>query len=198
MIYFLIVVAVGGTTTITGPFSPALLLGVADVAGKYYVPAIGGFIIYTIMVAVLIFRPQGLFARVTAADMTSLAAGARVATADRRCALVAKPAGAGRNSCSGSSPSRSSGSAEPHLLFNEIAILGAARVVDRSRSRLCRHRHARPGRVLRPWRLYRWADGQARQGTFPWSDPLLGLLGAARCRLCRLSSRAFSFCAAPI
>jgi branched-chain amino acid transport system permease protein len=65
MIYFLIVIAVGGTTTITGPFLSALLLGVADVAGKYYVPAIGGFIIYTIMVAVLIFRPQGLFGRVT-------------------------------------------------------------------------------------------------------------------------------------
>jgi branched-chain amino acid transport system permease protein len=65
MIYFLIVIAVGGTTTITGPFFSALLLGVADVAGKYYVPAIGGFIIYTIMVLVLIFRPQGLFGRVT-------------------------------------------------------------------------------------------------------------------------------------
>ena len=63
MIYFLIVISVGGTTTITGPFFASLLLGVADVTGKYYVPAIGGFIIYTIMVAVLILRPQGLFAR---------------------------------------------------------------------------------------------------------------------------------------
>ena len=63
MIYFLIVISVGGTTTITGPFFASLLLGVADVAGKYYVPAIGGFIIYTIMVAVLILRPQGLFTR---------------------------------------------------------------------------------------------------------------------------------------
>ena len=52
-----------GTTTITGPFLAAILLGVADVAGKYYVPAVGGFIIYTIMVLVLILRPQGLFAR---------------------------------------------------------------------------------------------------------------------------------------
>ncbi|HEY8579420.1 MAG TPA: branched-chain amino acid ABC transporter permease, partial [Beijerinckiaceae bacterium] len=63
MIYFLIVIAVGGATTITGPFFASLLLGVADVGGKYFVPAIGGFIIYTIMVAVLIFRPQGLFTR---------------------------------------------------------------------------------------------------------------------------------------
>lgn len=63
MIYFLIVVSVGGVTTISGPFLASLLLGVADVAGKYYIPAVGGFIIYTIMVAVLILRPQGLFSR---------------------------------------------------------------------------------------------------------------------------------------
>ena len=63
MIFFLIVISIGGTTTITGPFFASILLGVADVAGKYFVPAIGGFIIYTIMVAVLIFRPQGLFTR---------------------------------------------------------------------------------------------------------------------------------------
>ena len=63
MIYFLIVISVGGTTTITGPFYASLLLGIADVAGKYYVPEIGGFIIYTIMVAVLILRPQGLFTK---------------------------------------------------------------------------------------------------------------------------------------
>jgi branched-chain amino acid transport system permease protein len=31
--------------------------------GKYYVPALGGFIIYIVLVAVLVFRPQGLFAR---------------------------------------------------------------------------------------------------------------------------------------
>jgi branched-chain amino acid transport system permease protein len=63
MFYFLIVIAVGGTTTITGPFFASLLLGFADVAGKYYVPAAGGFIIYTLMVVVLILRPQGLFTR---------------------------------------------------------------------------------------------------------------------------------------
>jgi len=38
MIYFLIVVAVGGTSSITGPLLAALLLGIADVAGKYYIP----------------------------------------------------------------------------------------------------------------------------------------------------------------
>lgn len=63
MIYFLIVVTVGGTSSITGPFMASLLLGIGDVAGKYYVPSIGAFVIYTIMIVVLIWRPQGLFAR---------------------------------------------------------------------------------------------------------------------------------------
>ena len=63
MIYFLIVVTVGGATTITGPFLASLLLGIADVAGKYYVPQFGAFVIYTFMLVVLVLRPQGLFAR---------------------------------------------------------------------------------------------------------------------------------------
>jgi branched-chain amino acid transport system permease protein len=66
MIYFLIVVTVGGTSSITGPFIASLLLGIGDVAGKYYVPKFGAFVIYTIMIVVLIWRPQGLFARATA------------------------------------------------------------------------------------------------------------------------------------
>ncbi len=63
MIYFLIVVTVGGTSSITGPFFASLLLGIGDVAGKYYVPTLGSFVIYTIMIVVLIWRPQGLFSR---------------------------------------------------------------------------------------------------------------------------------------
>jgi len=63
MIYFLIVVTVGGTSTISGPFFAAMLLGVADVAGKYLVPQLGAFIIYALMVVLLITRPHGLFAR---------------------------------------------------------------------------------------------------------------------------------------
>jgi branched-chain amino acid transport system permease protein len=66
MIYFLIVVTVGGTSSITGPFIASLLLGIGDVAGKYYVPQFGAFIIYIIMIVVLIWRPQGLFSRAVA------------------------------------------------------------------------------------------------------------------------------------
>jgi branched-chain amino acid transport system permease protein len=66
MIYFLIVVAVGGTSSITGPLLASIMLGLGDVAGKYYVPKLGAFVIYTIMIIVLLWRPQGLFARSTA------------------------------------------------------------------------------------------------------------------------------------
>jgi branched-chain amino acid transport system permease protein len=62
MVYFLIVVAVGGASSITGPFLASLLLGIADVAGKYYVPDLGAFVIYSVMLVVLLLRPQGLFA----------------------------------------------------------------------------------------------------------------------------------------
>lgn len=63
MVYFLIVVSVGGTSSMFGPLAASILLGVADVVGKYYVPSLGGFIIYIVLVAVLVLRPQGLFSR---------------------------------------------------------------------------------------------------------------------------------------
>ena len=63
MVYFLIVCAVGGTSSITGPLVAALLLGIADVMGKYYLPKLGAFIVYVLMIAILLWRPQGLFSR---------------------------------------------------------------------------------------------------------------------------------------
>jgi branched-chain amino acid transport system permease protein len=63
LIYFLIVVTVGGTSSITGPFVASILLGIGDVAGKYYLPTLSAFVIYCIMIVMLLWRPQGLFAR---------------------------------------------------------------------------------------------------------------------------------------
>jgi branched-chain amino acid transport system permease protein len=63
LIYFLIVVTVGGTSSITGPFVASILLGIGDVMGKYYVPTLSAFVIYSIMIVMLLWRPQGLFAR---------------------------------------------------------------------------------------------------------------------------------------
>lgn len=63
MVYFLIVVAVGGAGTIRGPLLAALVLGVFDVAGKYYAPNVGAFMIYGLMVVLLLLFPRGLIVR---------------------------------------------------------------------------------------------------------------------------------------
>jgi branched-chain amino acid transport system permease protein len=65
MVYFLLVVAVGGAGTIKGALVAAIILGVFDVAGKYYVPQIGAFVIYFLMVVLLLLFPAGLFGRRT-------------------------------------------------------------------------------------------------------------------------------------
>jgi branched-chain amino acid transport system permease protein len=65
MVYFLLVVAVGGAGTIKGPLFAALILGIFDVAGKYYVPEIGAFVIYFLMVVLLLLFPTGLLGRRT-------------------------------------------------------------------------------------------------------------------------------------
>ena len=63
LVYVLIVVAVGGLGSIGGSFAAALLLGVSDMAGKYYFPWLGAFVIYLVMVALLMWRPMGLFGK---------------------------------------------------------------------------------------------------------------------------------------
>jgi branched-chain amino acid transport system permease protein len=63
IVYFLIVVAVGGSGSIKGSLVAALILGVCDVAGKYYVPQAGAFVIYAVMIVMLLLRPQGLYGR---------------------------------------------------------------------------------------------------------------------------------------
>jgi branched-chain amino acid transport system permease protein len=61
--YFLIVVAVGGLGSIRGPFVAALLLGIADTGFKYLLPEFGAFFIYALTMAILLWRPRGLFGR---------------------------------------------------------------------------------------------------------------------------------------
>jgi len=60
LVYFLLVVVVGGAGTIAGPLVASIVLGVFDVAGKYYVPQAGAFVIYALMVALLLLFPGGL------------------------------------------------------------------------------------------------------------------------------------------
>jgi branched-chain amino acid transport system permease protein len=63
LVYVLIVVAVGGLGSIGGSFAAAVLLGISDMAGKYYFPWLGAFLIYLVMVALLMWRPAGLFGK---------------------------------------------------------------------------------------------------------------------------------------
>lgn len=63
LIYVLIVVSVGGLGSIGGSFAAAAVLGISDVAGKYYVPQLGAFLIYLVMVGLLMWRPSGLFGK---------------------------------------------------------------------------------------------------------------------------------------
>lgn len=61
LVYFMIVVAVGGLGSLSGPFIAALLIGIADTATKYWFPELGAFLIYAATIGLLLWRPQGLF-----------------------------------------------------------------------------------------------------------------------------------------
>jgi branched-chain amino acid transport system permease protein len=63
LVYFLIVVAVGGLGSLRGPFIAALVIGITDTACKYWVPQFGAFFIYLATIAILLWRPAGLFGR---------------------------------------------------------------------------------------------------------------------------------------
>ena len=63
LVLFLMVVCVGGAGTIIGPFVAALVVGVVDMVGKYYLPEAGAFLIYVFMVVTLLLRPHGLIPR---------------------------------------------------------------------------------------------------------------------------------------
>jgi branched-chain amino acid transport system permease protein len=63
LVYFIIVVAVGGLGSIRGPFVAALLIGGADTGFKYLLPGLGAFFIYALTMVLLLWRPQGLFGR---------------------------------------------------------------------------------------------------------------------------------------
>jgi branched-chain amino acid transport system permease protein len=63
LVYFLIVVAVGGLGRVTGVFFASLLIGVLDFALKLYIPKGGTVFIFALAILLLLLRPQGLFGR---------------------------------------------------------------------------------------------------------------------------------------
>ncbi len=64
LVYFLIVVAVGGLGSVKGPFLAALLLGIGDSACKILAPEFGGIFVYVALFILLLIRPNGLFGRI--------------------------------------------------------------------------------------------------------------------------------------
>jgi branched-chain amino acid transport system permease protein len=63
LVYFLIVVSVGGLGRLTGVFFAALLIGVLDFILKFKYPQGGTMFIYALALVLLLWRPQGLFGR---------------------------------------------------------------------------------------------------------------------------------------
>ena len=63
LVYVLIVVSVGGLGSIAGSFAAAIVLGISDIIGKYYIPQLGAFLIYLVMITLLMWRPLGLLGR---------------------------------------------------------------------------------------------------------------------------------------
>jgi branched-chain amino acid transport system permease protein len=63
LIFVLIVVSIGGLGSIIGSLVAAILIGIVDITGKYYLPDFGAFLIYLFMVGVLMWRPSGLFGK---------------------------------------------------------------------------------------------------------------------------------------
>jgi branched-chain amino acid transport system permease protein len=63
LVYFLIVVSVGGLGSVRGPFLAALLLGIGDTACRILAPQVGAFFVYVALFLILLARPRGLFGR---------------------------------------------------------------------------------------------------------------------------------------
>jgi branched-chain amino acid transport system permease protein len=63
LVFFLIVVAVGGLGQVTGVFYASILIGVLDFALKLYVPKGGTMFIFALTILLLLWRPQGLFGK---------------------------------------------------------------------------------------------------------------------------------------
>ncbi|HCX32205.1 MAG TPA: branched-chain amino acid ABC transporter permease [Rhodocyclaceae bacterium] len=63
LIISFVVVVIGGIGSVWGALAAALLIGMADTFGKVLVPEVSAAIVYLVMAAVLLWRPEGLFKR---------------------------------------------------------------------------------------------------------------------------------------
>ena len=63
LIVSFVVVVIGGIGSVKGALVAALAIGLADTFGKVLVPQIAGMVVYLLMAAILLWRPQGIFGR---------------------------------------------------------------------------------------------------------------------------------------
>jgi len=61
LIMCFVVVVIGGIGSVRGALIAALLVGLVDTFGKVLLPQISGMLVYMLMAAVLLWKPEGLF-----------------------------------------------------------------------------------------------------------------------------------------
>jgi len=61
LIICFVVVVIGGIGSIRGAFLAAMLVGFVDTFGQVFFPAAAGVMVYLLMAAILLFKPEGLF-----------------------------------------------------------------------------------------------------------------------------------------
>lgn len=61
LIMCFVVVVIGGIGSVRGALISALLVGLVDTFGKVLLPSVAGMLVYMLMAAVLLWKPEGLF-----------------------------------------------------------------------------------------------------------------------------------------
>ena len=61
LIMCFVVVVIGGIGSVRGALIAALLVGLVDTFGKVFLPSVAGMLVYMLMAAVLLWKPEGLF-----------------------------------------------------------------------------------------------------------------------------------------
>jgi branched-chain amino acid transport system permease protein len=61
LIMCFVVVVIGGIGSVRGALISALLVGLVDTFGKVLLPQVAGMLVYMLMAAVLLYKPEGLF-----------------------------------------------------------------------------------------------------------------------------------------
>jgi branched-chain amino acid transport system permease protein len=63
LVLVLVIVALAGHGQVTASVVVAVIVGIVETAGRYFFPQAGAFLIYLLLIALMIWRPDGLLAR---------------------------------------------------------------------------------------------------------------------------------------